>query len=289
MDQAPGRVRRHSAPVAGMQRGVRSAGAQLEGDHAAHAEDYRGPARLVHRAVAPHPEVGTARRVRGEPPADGGGQVRAADLLLAVQHERDPARQGTGSPGLMQRAQRQELGEVLALVVAGAPAVHPAVPDVGFERGSVPVAGRAGRLHVIVPVDEHVRRVRRPVRSPENQRMTAGLDHFRGQAAPPDQIRRVAGGGGETRPVAAHARLPDPVRPFPDKLLASQGNPLPDARQHGLAVDLGHDGTLPIPRHLSHDVRLATNCILKSVVVHRACMVAFQSPAGILIRAARRS
>ena len=92
------------------------------------------------RAVAPQHQVG---RIGAEPLPDHLPEVRAADLLLAVENHADAARDATGQ--LAQRPQAEQLREVLPLVVAGAPPVHPAGPDLGGERRRHPfVQGPAG-------------------------------------------------------------------------------------------------------------------------------------------------
>ena len=55
------------------------------------------------------------------------GDVRAADLLLAFEQQDDVA--GQGAVDLQMRLDREDLGEVLALVVADAARINPAVAD----------------------------------------------------------------------------------------------------------------------------------------------------------------
>src|SRR6202050_2560582 len=109
---------------------------------------------------------------------------------------------------------------MLALVVAGSPPVHAAVPDRRLERGRIPVGQWPGRLDVIVPVDQHVRCLPAWLAGSgaEDQRAAFGLDDLRRQPAASDQLGTVGGSLREPGAVAAHARLPDPLRPLPDAL-----------------------------------------------------------------------
>ena len=83
-------------------------------------------------------------------------EVRAADLLLALDQEADVERQ----PALLRKEsfghlQRHEHGP---LVVGRAAGVDATVADARLERGSRPLGLVAGRLHVVVAVDEDRRR-----------------------------------------------------------------------------------------------------------------------------------
>src|SRR5687767_12209163 len=79
--------------------------------------------------------------------------MAASDLLLALvaklEVDRQPA--AYAEDGL----DRLQVGEHLALVVAGAARVDPAVADRRLERRTVPGVQRLRRLDVVVAVDEH--------------------------------------------------------------------------------------------------------------------------------------
>ena len=79
----------------------------------------------------------------------------AADLLLALQHERQVA--GQLRAGLEIGLDGFEVGEVLALVVAGAAGVQKTAGDARLERRRLPEFKGLGRLHVIVAIDHEVR------------------------------------------------------------------------------------------------------------------------------------
>jgi hypothetical protein len=82
-------------------------------------------------------------------------QVPAADLLLALDDEGEITRQFR--PGAQIGFDRLEVGEVLALVVARAPAEKRAALDRGLERFGLPQLERLRRLHVVVAIDEIMR------------------------------------------------------------------------------------------------------------------------------------
>src|SRR5690242_11201842 len=85
-----------------------------------------------------------------------GGQVRAADLLLALEKELHVERQAAllGE----ERLHGLEHDVDRALVVRDAPATGGAAVHGQLERRGVPLGLIAGRLHVVVPVDEDGRR-----------------------------------------------------------------------------------------------------------------------------------
>ena len=82
------------------------------------------------------------------------GQHLAATLLLALDQEAEVERRAAGGERVFGRLQR---GEVLALVVAGAPGEHRAVTDRRLEGRRDPFLERVGRLHVVVAVDRQQR------------------------------------------------------------------------------------------------------------------------------------
>ena len=108
--------------------------------------------RLVdHAAVEDDRAVGAALVL-----VDEAQHVRAADLLLALEHDAHVHRQLARARELAGDVQeRQEV----ALVVARAARVQPAVAHHGLERVGRPELARIGRLHVVVAVDQHGRRV----------------------------------------------------------------------------------------------------------------------------------
>ena len=106
----------------------------------------------------------------------------AADLLLALYDERQVARQ-LGA-GLEIRLDRLEMGEVLALVVAGAAREEVAAAKRRLERRAVPQLERLGRLNVVVAVHEKVRlgAVAPARRGGSDDRVAAGPVHARLEA-----------------------------------------------------------------------------------------------------------
>ncbi len=229
--QPPGGVRRDAAPVARVQRADRA------GEPATGTRRSRGrPSTTVARPDScTGPSLHTARS--GRSPAGKRRRTAAARFGLPISSspsssDGHPARQRAGD--LAAGPAGQQLGEVLALVVAGAPAVHAAVPDVRLERGSIPFGQRPRRLHVVVPVDQHMRGARpgRPADVPRISGRPPVSTISGGQPAAPDEVRAVPGGGGEAGPVAAHARLPDPVRPLPHRLVPMRRHPPFQFRDH---------------------------------------------------------
>ena len=84
------------------------------------------------------------------------GEGRRADLLLALDEHRDPDAQL-----LAQHAQRADVRDDARLVVRGTAAVEAAVALGGLEGRAVPVGVVAGRLDVVVRVQQHRRRTLR--------------------------------------------------------------------------------------------------------------------------------
>src|SRR2546425_476143 len=82
-------------------------------------------------------------------------QVRAADLLLALDEKRQITRQtGAGfEPGL----DGVQVGQVLAFVVASPSREERAPFNPGLEWRRVPQLERLGRLHVVMAIDQKMR------------------------------------------------------------------------------------------------------------------------------------
>jgi Transposase DDE domain group 1 len=104
-----------------------------------------------------HPGVADDRRVgppRRQSPREEPRQARRAHLLLAVgdQHDVDGQRAATAK-----RLDARQLAEQLALVVGRATTVEVRAAQRGRERRRTPGRARAGRLDVVVSVDEHRR------------------------------------------------------------------------------------------------------------------------------------
>jgi hypothetical protein len=130
-----------------------------------------GLGRPPHRAVGRDDEIGCelAAMLVEEMP-----EVRAADLLLALDQEADVERkraflrkEGFG------HLQSHEHG---ALVVGRAAGVDATLADGRLERGSRPLGLVAGRLHVVVAVDEDRRRAGDAESFAEHDRMAVGRD-----------------------------------------------------------------------------------------------------------------
>ena len=129
MDERPDRVRRDPAEVAGVQVAVRAFGSQFEVGHAAHAELDCLATAVVDRPIAGHDQVDIEQIGMR---AHEFGDVRRANLLLAL--EQDDHVAGERAIDCQQRLDRQQVGEVLPLVVAGAASVDPPIPDLRQER-----------------------------------------------------------------------------------------------------------------------------------------------------------
>ena len=79
-------------------------------------------------------------------------QMRAADLLLALDGELDSRRKATGDG--MHRAHRGDTRDELPLVVRYSAPVDAAIADLGGEGRRLPQVQRLLRLHVVVVVAE---------------------------------------------------------------------------------------------------------------------------------------
>ncbi len=203
LHERPDRVRHDAAPVAGVQIAVRAARPQLETEHAAHAEAQARVAVLIHRAIAGDDEV---RRQFVAVLAGEDGHLRAADLLLAFEQHLDIA--GQRAAYGEERFERQNLREVLPLVVAHAARVEPPVADRRLEGGREPLVQRVGRLDIVMAVEDHRRRARRVVPLGEHHRPPGGRDDPRRQPDALHHVRDVRRHLGDAQPVRADARPP---------------------------------------------------------------------------------
>ena len=125
-----------------------------DGQHDAdHPPQGRREGRLPHRPVGrvgQHDGVGAQLLAV---PLEDRRQAVGADLLLALDEDRDADRQLAAV-----RAQGRDVGHDPGLVVGDATGVDPAVPLGRLERRGVPVGGVAGRLDVVVGVEQDRRR-----------------------------------------------------------------------------------------------------------------------------------
>src|ERR1700733_1210262 len=114
--------------------------------HAAKPDGDGGRLRIGHAGVEP-----TCRIRAGRIPAHPFGYGAPADLLFSLdEHPNVHGKLTSAGHGTGHMQQRQEV----ALVVAGAPAVEPAVTQSWLEGWRVPQLSRAGPLNVVVAVDE---------------------------------------------------------------------------------------------------------------------------------------
>ena len=86
---------------------------------------------------------------------DKGGQIGATDFFFAFQQKGHVARQIADY--FEPRFEPQELGEMLAFVVTGAPPIDAAGADSGGKGGRNPGFEGVGWLHVVVTIEEHRR------------------------------------------------------------------------------------------------------------------------------------
>ena len=109
--------------------------------------------RLILRPLG---SVGTEDEVAGETLAVGGDegrQLRASDLLLALEDELHVERQRARCP--QERLDAEDAQEEVRLHVGGATAVEAAVANLRIERGRAPQVERIDGLNVEVTVDQH--------------------------------------------------------------------------------------------------------------------------------------
>ena len=135
-----------------MQVAVRARQLHLDGHDAAKRVGQGGEIFLGNAVVGDDNVVALQRGLLG---LDEGHQVFAADLLLAFEDEGDVA--GKFRAGLEVGLYGLQVGEVLALVVAGTAGEEIAALDARLEGRRLPQLERLGRLHVVVAVDHVVR------------------------------------------------------------------------------------------------------------------------------------
>lgn len=128
-------------------------------------------ARPPHRSVGGDDEIGREIRSVG---TNVVGQVRAADLLLALEQESDVERESV----LLRDELPQDLESDVngSLVVGDAAPAEAAISHRQLERRGDPLLQVARRLDVVVTVDQHRRRSRRAHPLPGHRRVTARLD-----------------------------------------------------------------------------------------------------------------
>ena len=187
---------------------VRRGDVDLRVEHPAQPRADRGRVDVPHVGVADHGDVGAqVFRVRFQELR----QVARPDLLLAFHQHGHAARRAAG--GLVPEAQRLEPGHGLALVVHRAARDHAravrAIDQHGFEGRAGPELERLGRLHVVVAVEQQMRRRRwsgrdgaRPPRDAPPSRAPAPRSPCRRAARAP--IRRR--GGNRRRAAAGRTR-----------------------------------------------------------------------------------
>ena len=141
------------------------------------------------------------------PGADRGGQVGAAQLLLALDHQGDRQRHGVQ---LAQDLDGQEEAGQAALGVGAAPGHHRRadpgqVADLGRERRRGPVR-LLGRLHVVHAVAQQPGGARRAGQLAEDQRVARRLDQLEGPAGALDPGPGGLGDGPDPLAGGAHRR-----------------------------------------------------------------------------------
>ena len=121
------------------------------------------------RAVGCDGEVGLQQFLVS---AHEAGDARAANLLLALQQQDDVA--GQLAMDLEMGFDREDLGEVLALVVADAACIEATVADSRLEGRRNPFVERIRRLHVVMTVEQHGRLARRLLPARDDHGMSGG-------------------------------------------------------------------------------------------------------------------
>ncbi len=181
---------------------VGMATAQFERDDAARAELDRRCAAGVARAVGGDGEV-SLQQVRIV--AHEAGDMRAPDLLLALEQQDDVA--GQFAVHLEMGFDRQDLGEVLALVVADAARIKPPVADCRLEGRRDPLLDRVGRLYVVVSVEQHGRFARCLLPSRHHHRVALGGDEAGFEADPREHLDKQGADLGDADVLGADARM----------------------------------------------------------------------------------
>jgi hypothetical protein len=147
------RVGHGPAVPARVQVGVGAPHRDVHRDQALGCQRQRRLARPPHRPVGRDDQVG---REFGGVAGHERRQVRAADLLLALEEEPHVERQAALL--VQERLGGLEHDVDRALVVGRAPAPHDVAVHAQLERGSLPLGQVAGGLHVVVPVHQDGRR-----------------------------------------------------------------------------------------------------------------------------------
>ena len=142
-----GGVFHRAAEDAGVQVARRTVDGDLKGHDAAQTVAERGLVGRGHAGV--RDDEGFALQFRAVL-AQEFGQVRAADLLLALDDEGEVA--GQGGAGLEIGFDGLEVGEVLAFVISAAAGEEVAAFHAGFEGRGLPEFERLGRLDIVVAV-----------------------------------------------------------------------------------------------------------------------------------------
>ena len=198
---------------------LRAPGSQFERRDAAHPERDGRQAGIVDRSIGSDNEVGLqpvavlAHEI---------GNVGAADFLLALQQENDVARQFA-----MHREMRldgQDLGEVLALVVADAARIDPAIADRGLEGRADPGVQRVRWLNVIMPVEQHRGRAGLLLPPCEHHRVVHGRHGLRFQPQIAQHADEERGHLGNADVLRADAGMADIVHHSLDEAFAVRGD-----------------------------------------------------------------
>jgi hypothetical protein len=151
------RIRYRAAELSGVQIEIGPVKRDGRGDHAAHAGHRARHVRRHHAGVGDDDDVAT------EPIATVGEQrleVRRTGLLLALDEELQRDRRRVLTGGREMRTEAEQVEQQLALVVGCPAGTQHVTIDRRVERVGVPQLQRVDRLHVVMGVDEHGRRVR---------------------------------------------------------------------------------------------------------------------------------
>ena len=177
------RVGDAAAMAAGMQVLAGAADRELERREAAARDGDRRLVRPPHRAVGREHEIGrqAARHAR----ATNGLEMRAADLLLALDQELDVDRQAARRRA--RRPRRPRSGSASAPCRRRRRAHRAGRRAPSARRAGCSMLERIGRLHVVVAVDQDRRRARRAEPLAVHDRMAAGRHRSRHCSSPAAQ------------------------------------------------------------------------------------------------------
>ena len=168
------RIRRGAAIDARVQIVIRAFHHQLAIDDAAQTDADGGQLRREHLGIANH--RGVAFQARGLA-GDVGFDVLAAHFFFALDQELHVDRQ---PPVLLQQAFHgfdQDVG--LPFVVGRSARIDVVVANVGLKRRRLPFVQRIGRLHIVMPVEQHGRLARRAQPFGVHQRIAFAFDQLR--------------------------------------------------------------------------------------------------------------